>query len=180
VRSVIVCTALALAVSGQPLLAQARGTSVPSSWLQGRTLIVRHLGFSIDAPNTKWTWTQTSSPDQFHATSPDGSKRFSVVVVIPDKPRPLDQAEADGYIEGFAESQQKRGYKVENKRCTPWPGVAAGFRCSVSVKTTDQRTAQYVAYITSTTRFYSISYLGQGTAEPAEFTAFAASFRLVK
>jgi len=180
VRSVIAHTLAALAASGQALLAQAPGTPVPSSWLQGRTLVVRHLGFSIGAPTAKWMWTQASNPAQFHATSPDERQRFSVVVVVPDRPRPLDQAEADGYIDGFAERQEERGHKVESKRCTSWAAMPAGFRCSVSVKTTDRRTVQYIAYIVSTTRFYSISYLGPGTAEPAGFTAFAASFKLLR
>lgn len=180
VRHVIGHTVLALAISGQPLVAQAPGTPVPPSLLNGRTLTVQHLGFSIDAPEVKWSWTQASNPEQFHCSSPDGTKRFSVVVVIPEKPRPLDRAEADGYIDGFTETQQRRGFKVDRKGCAGWSGVPSGFRCSVSGKTGDQTVVQYIAYIVSTTRFYSISHLGLGTVEPSEFTAFAASFKLFK
>jgi hypothetical protein len=76
--------------------------------LRGRTLMLQRLGFSIDAPDARWTWTQASNPDQFHCPSPDRSKRFSVFVTIPEKLRPLDQAEADGEVAGLAESQEAR------------------------------------------------------------------------
>ena len=175
---------LALVVSAGASDARQAGASepVPASAFKGKTLVVPDLGFSIDSPGPKWTWTKMANPAarlvQFYADDSDANDRFIVAVQQPDAPRPLDKADADGFIAGVAQAREQKGWKVGPKGCVPWAGVEAGWRCAFSAESQAKERIQYVAYAVSTTRFYAVQYVGSG--EPASFKSFAASFRLLK
>ena len=172
---------LAAAVTPAPSYGRQGGAPapVPPSAFKGKTLIAPDLGFSIESPGPKWTWTKSVNPAaklvQFNATSPDTGERFTVMVLQPDAPRPLDKAEADGFAAGVAEAQGRQGNKVGPRSCAPWAGMQGGWRCAFPMETAQKEQVQFVGYVVSTKRFYAVQYFNVGSGEPPPFKTFAAA-----
>jgi hypothetical protein len=170
----------AAAAQGQP----AQPQPVPASDFEGKTLVERSLGFSVESPGTQWTWTRTENPAmklvQFHCSNTETAERFVIAVVKAGAPQALSKADADGYISGVAQGAERQGWKVSPGACTPWPDVPGGWRCAFSAESKEKERAQQVHYVVATGRFYSVQYPNLGREEPREFKEFVASFKLLK
>jgi hypothetical protein len=164
--------------------AQAQPVAVPASAFRGDVLRVPELGFQIASPGTDWTWTKAPHPAakavQYDVASPDATMKFMVNVVKADAPRTLDLDEANGFVAGVAQRRTEAGWKADGRRCAPWAGMPAGFRCEVTLTDTDRQAFQYIAYIVSSDRFYAVQSLSTKKGESPAFKAFAGSFRLQK
>lgn len=176
--------AAALVLLGLAAAAQAQPVAVPASAFRDNVLRVPELGFEVASPGKDWAWTKAPHPRgkavQYDVASPDATMKFMLNVVKPDAPQALDLAEAKGFVSGVARRRVEAGWTAKGEACAPWPAMAAGFRCEVTLVDTDRQPFQYIAYIVSTDRFYAVQSLSTKKEESPAFKAFAASFRLRK
>lgn len=168
-----------------PLLAQDVGKPVPPEWVTSGKLTVTQKNFAVSAP-ADWSWRQLdlaavdgAKMTGFVAVSPDDTNRFVVTVWEKSSPKALTQGDAEGYVRGMRESLAT-GWGASNVQIQdteiPLPGSSY---IRVMLTSPDGTTSYQFRYFVYGNLSYSLIANGPESTEPASFTAFARSFRLI-
>lgn len=174
---------LFLLVFSSPALAQSEPgeTPVPAPVIESRTLTDQAYGFSVEAPGEGWKWTEVENPRgrSFTVEPPDGASLFFVAAA--DVPLPEDGGDfMKGYVQGLREPLEKSGWTVRDVRYEP-SGIPfqGAYRLVMRMSSPDGEERTFFNYVVPQGRMYSLHVFATEGAEPPEFQAFAASFKLL-
>jgi len=179
-----VCGILAICGLTAGAVADDGSRAVPKDWLAGDTLIVGELNFTVTAP-TGWGWRTREIPTgqgirttAFMAVAPDESAT-RVLMVWHEPTKSLPQAEAEEFVDGMLKSLPA-GWRSLGVRLAPSEIPTSGSTRLQSRLVGPENAELYQwGYFVPGRLTYTLLTFTEESEEPADFLAFAKSFRVL-